>query len=54
MVPFHHKRSALEKVRADKGWVYRACSRDFTAAILVSLLNSKTAVILMSKPVLWE
>ena len=54
MVPFHHKRSALEEVRADKGRVNRACSRDFTAAIFVSLLNSKTAAMLVPKPVLWE
>lgn len=56
MVPFHHKRSVLEEVRADKGRVYRACSRDFTAAMLVSLLNSKTETVamLVPKPVLWE
>ena len=54
MVPFHHKRSALEEVRDDKGRVYRACSRDFSAAMLVSLLNSKTAAMLVPKPVLWE
>ena len=54
MVPFHLKRSALEEVGDDKGRVYRACSRDFTAAMLVSLLNSKTTAMLVPKPVLWE
>ena len=54
MGPFHHLGSFLEKVRAGKGRVYRACSRDFTAAMLVSLLNSKTAAMLVPKPVLWE
>ena len=53
MVPFHHKKSALEEVRDDKGRVYRVCSRDFTAAMLVSLVNSKTAAMLVPKPVLW-
>ena len=42
MRPFHRLGSFLEEVRAGKGRVYRACSRDFTAVMLVP------------KPVLWE